>query len=84
MLLEVLDTCNAGELGSVPGLGRSPEGRHGDSPQYFYLEDPMDRSLVDCSPWCLKESDTAEQLSTAQCHNFLTIYLLMEIWVVYN
>ena len=36
-------TCNAGDLGSIPGLGRSPGGGHGNPLQYSYLENPMDR-----------------------------------------
>ena len=35
--------CNAGDLGSIPGLGRSPGGGHGNPPQYSCLENPMDR-----------------------------------------
>ena len=35
--------CNAGDLGSIPGLGRSPGGGHGKPPQYSCLENPMDR-----------------------------------------
>ena len=36
-------TCNAGDLGSVPGSGRSPGGGHGKPLQYSCLENPMDR-----------------------------------------
>ena len=36
-------TCNSGDLGSIPGLGRSPGGGHGNQLQYFCLENPMDR-----------------------------------------
>ena len=36
-------TCNAGDLGSIPGLGRSPGGGHGNSFQYSCLEILMDR-----------------------------------------
>ena len=36
-------TCNAGDLGSLPGLGRSPGGGHGNPLQYSCLENPMDR-----------------------------------------
>ena len=36
-------TCNAEGLGSIPGLGRSPEGGHGNPLQYPGLENPMDR-----------------------------------------
>ena len=35
-------TCNAGDLGLIPGSGRSP-GEGNDNPlQYFCLENPMD------------------------------------------
>ena len=36
-------TRSAEDLGSIPGLGRSPGGRHGNPPQYACLENPMDR-----------------------------------------
>ena len=35
--------CNAGDLGSTPGLGRSPGGEHGNPVQYSCLENSMDR-----------------------------------------
>ena len=34
----------------------------GDPLQYSCLEDPMERSLVGCSPWGREESDTTERL----------------------
>ena len=34
--------CNAGDLGSIPGSGRSPEERNGNPLQYSCLENPMD------------------------------------------
>ena len=34
---------NAGDLGSIPGLGKSPGGGHGNPPQYFHLKNPTDR-----------------------------------------
>ena len=34
---------NAEDLGSIPGLGRSPGGGHGNPLQYSCLENPMDR-----------------------------------------
>ena len=36
-------TCNAGDLGSIPGLGRSLGGGHGNPLQYSCLENAMDR-----------------------------------------
>ena len=36
-------TCNAGDLGSIPGSGRSSREGHGNLLQYSCLENPMDR-----------------------------------------
>ena len=36
-------TSNVGDLGSIPGLGRSPGGGYGNPLQYCCLENPMDR-----------------------------------------
>ena len=35
--------CSAGDPGSIPGLGRSPEEGNGTPLQYSCLENPMDR-----------------------------------------
>ena len=35
--------CNVGDLGSIPGLGRSPGGGHGNPLQYSCLKNPTDR-----------------------------------------
>ena len=35
--------CSAGDLGSIPGLGRAPGGGHGNPLQYSCLENPLDR-----------------------------------------
>ena len=35
--------CNAGDLGSIPGLGRSPGEGNGNPFQYSFLENSMDR-----------------------------------------
>ena len=35
--------CNAGDLGSIPGLGRSPGGGHGNALQCSCLENATDR-----------------------------------------
>ena len=60
---------NAGDLGSDPGLGRSPGRRHDNPLQYYCLEDHHgQRSLVAYSPGGHKELDTTETTkpSTAQ------------------
>ena len=38
-----VSACNAGDPGSIPGLGRSPGERKGNPLQYSCLENPMDR-----------------------------------------
>ena len=35
--------CNAGDLSSIPGLGRSPGKGNGNPLQYSCLENPIDR-----------------------------------------
>ena len=46
--------CNAGDVGSIPGLGRSPGGGHGNPLQYSCLENPEgQRSLAGYSPWSM-------------------------------
>ena len=48
-----------GDLGSIPGLGRSPGEGNGNPLQYSCLENPHgQRSLAGYSPWGRKESDT--------------------------
>ena len=60
-------TCDTGDLGSIPELGKSPVGGHGNSFQYSCLENPHgQRSLTGYSPWGCKKADTTERLSTAQ------------------
>ena len=48
--------CNAGDPGSVPGGG------NGNPLQNSCLENSMERSLVSCSLWGRRESDTTERL----------------------
>ena len=47
-------SCNAGDLGSIPGLGRLPGEGKGYPLQYSGLENSID------SPWGCKEWDTTE------------------------
>ena len=60
-------TCNARDMGSIPGWERSAGGEHGNPLQYSCLENPHgQRSLEGYSPLSCKESDTTEGLSAAQ------------------
>ena len=56
-------TCNARDLGSIPGLGRSPGEGNGYPLQYAGLE-----NSTDCSPWDGKESDMTEWLHVTSPH----------------
>ena len=61
--------CNAGDVGLIPGLGRSLGGEHGNSLQYSYLENSHGQgSLAGYSLWGCKESDMTELLSTHTLH----------------
>ena len=69
-----------GDLGLIPGSGRSPGGGHGNPLQYSYLENPHGQwSLVGYSPWGHKESDTTEQLSNSNILDFLLVETLGNI-----
>ena len=59
-------SCNVGDLGSIPELGRSPG--EGNSYPTLVLWPGEFHGLY--SPWGCKESDTTEQLSLSHFHFF--------------
>ena len=69
---------DTGDLGSIPGSGRSP-GVGNDNPLQYFLPGKFhgQRSLVGYSPWGHKESDTTEQLNI---HESIVIYLLLKLF----
>ena len=55
--------CNARDVRSIPGSGRSPGAGNGNPLQYSCLGNPMDRKSPACyGPWGHKELDMTEQL----------------------
>ena len=56
--------CNAGDVGLIPGSGRSPGGGHGNPLQYSCLENPMDRGAWQATVQRVK---SWTQLSTHAC-----------------
>ena len=55
--------ANAGEAGSIPGSERCPEQGNSHLVQCLQGESDGRRSLVGCSPWAHRESDTAWRVS---------------------
>ena len=59
--------ANAGDIkdtGSIPGLGKSPGGGHGNPLQYSCLKNPMDGGIWQATGhgWGCKKSDTTEHI----------------------
>ena len=71
--------CNAGvagDPGSVPGLGRSPGGKHGNPRQYSCLENPMDRGAQQATVHSVAESQTQlKRLSTHACTEIFLVII---------
>ena len=50
-------TCNVGDPGSIPGLGKIPWRRKGQpSPVFLPVKSYGQRSMVGYSPWCLQRA----------------------------
>ena len=43
--------CNAGDMGSIPGLGRSPGEENGNTPAFLSGKSHGQGSLAGYSPW---------------------------------
>ena len=50
--------CNAGDPGSIPGLGRSPGEGNGNPLQYSCLENPMDGGAWQATVHVVTKSQT--------------------------
>ena len=53
-----VSACNAGGLGLIPGLGRSPGEGNGNPLQYSCLENPMDRGALQATAHGVADSRT--------------------------
>ena len=56
--------CDVGVLGSISGLGRSLGGGNGNSLQYSYLENPMDRGAWRAPAHGVTRSQTTNTTTT--------------------
>ena len=52
------NAADTGHVGSIPGLGRSPGGGHGNPLQYSCLENPMDRRVWQATIHRVAQSQT--------------------------
>ena len=60
-------TCNAGDMDSIPGLGKFPGGGHGNPFQYSCLENLKEKkSLASYIPVGHKELDMTETTEHAR------------------
>ena len=68
---------NTGDLGSVSGLGRSPEEGHGSPLQYSCLENPTNRGAWQAMVHSVAESGTTEATEHARtrAHIYTYIYI---------
>ena len=58
--------CNAGDLGSIPGSGRSPGEGNGNPLQYSCLENPMDRGAKKYTMFMDRKNQYSENEYTTQ------------------
>ena len=49
---------DARDAGSIPGLGRSPRGGHGNPLQHSYLDNPMDKGASQATVHRVAKSQT--------------------------
>ena len=67
------NACNAGDLGSIPGLGTSPGEGNGNPLQYSCLENPMDRGAWQATVYGVAKSRT--RLSNKHTAHTCELYL---------
>ena len=83
-------TAKAGDIrdmGSIPGLGRSPGGGHGNPLQYSCLENPVGRGALQATVHRIRKSWTQlRQLSmhTYMCacvYKYMCVYVYMYVYI---
>ena len=77
--------CNAGDLGLISGLGRSPGTGHGNPLQYSCLENPMDRGAWRATVHGVAKSQTRlKQFSTRASKDLLQVPFLPTVLIPVN
>ena len=65
--------CNARDLDSIPGFGRSPRGGHGNPLQYSCLENTMDRGAWQSTAHGFQKSRTRLSRTRKICFLYMTL-----------
>ena len=76
-------TCNVGDLGSIPGLGRVPGEGNGNPLQYSCLENPMDREAW----WATLHRVTKSQTrltNTFTFHMYVCVMIHIYVYIWFN
>ena len=73
-------TCNAGNLGSIPGSGQSPGEGNGHPLQYSCLENPMDRGAWRATVHRVAKSWT--QMKQLSMHFIYSYYKILAIFLM--
>ena len=66
--------CNAGDLGSIPGSGRSSGEGNGNPLQYSCLENPMDRGAWRATVHEVTKSWTLLKRLSTQCNDYFWLF----------
>ena len=70
--------ANAGDVSSIPGLGRSGE-EHGNPPQYYCLENPVDRGAWQATVHRVTQSQT--RLKQLSMHVYVYFYAFTHVYM---
>ena len=76
--------CNAGGLGSIPGLGKSPGEGNGCPLQYSCLENPMNRGVWRATVHGVAKSDTTERLTLDDLIEEIRLHLASVVTCFFN
>ena len=68
--------CNSGDLGSIPGLRRTPGEGNGYPLQYSCLENPMDREAW----WAIVHGVTKSQIQLSNQHKSIFLKIILFIY----
>ena len=62
---------DTGDAGSIPGLGRSPEGGHSNPPHFSHLDNPMDRGAWWATVHRVAKSQTQLNQLSMNAHEYI-------------